>query len=44
MYAKVCGMKSEGILEQAYLKDGTIYDLVVLGATKKHYEKLHSGE
>jgi hypothetical protein len=44
MYAKVCGLKQEGWLKGAYLKDGKLFDLVVLGATKRDLEKIYSEE
>lgn len=34
-YAKVCGMKHEGISKHSYRKDGELFDCVLLGATKK---------
>lgn len=42
MYAKVCGLRQEGLMKEAYLKDGQVFDLVVLGATKKELEKLYN--
>ena len=37
MYAKVCGMVKEGTLKDAYLKDGQLHNLEVIGMTKNEY-------
>lgn len=35
MFAMVCGMKREGLIKGGYLKDGKLYDLILLGSESK---------
>lgn len=43
MFAQVCGMKKNGIITEAFLHNGCLYDMVVLEATKEEFNKLYGG-
>ena len=41
IFAQVCGMDKKTVLEDAYLRDGELGNLVLLDATKGKFIKLH---
>lgn len=43
LYAKLCGMKQEGISKDSFLKGGDLHDCVLLGATKKELTLRYGG-
>lgn len=44
LYAKLCGMRKEGVSEKSFQKDGELHDCVLLGATKEKLIERYGGE
>ena len=44
LYARMCGMKQEGISKQSFQKGGKLFDCVLLGATKEELTTRYGGE
>lgn len=41
MFAQVSGMEKEGLLKSAYLYDGELFDLHIMGGTMERFIELH---
>jgi len=44
LFAKICGMKQEGISPKSFLKGGELQDCILLGATKEELFERYGGK